>query len=88
MAVSNLHEAALVLQGAREAIAKLLAETAPMQRTHLARIPYPLPDDELEALEEETGYGPFWTAAERLRELLGSVDDLEKEVMSERHDAA
>lgn len=89
MAVSNLHEAALVLKGAYEAIEKLLEETKPMQlayhERHFAR---PLTDEELFALGDETGYKPFYDATEELLGLLGTVDGMEREEAHRRFSAA
>lgn len=89
MAVENLHDAAKVLQGAHDAIEKLLAETVPMQRAyhakHLAR---PLSDAELEVLWAETGYGPFADAAMDLIALLESIEDMDREEALARHIAS
>jgi hypothetical protein len=89
MAVQNLHEAAVVLRGAYEAIDKLLTEIEPMQRAyhakHLARA---LSDEELEALWAETGYGPFADAAMDLVALLESIEDMDREEAHKRLNVA
>lgn len=88
MAVENLHEAALVLQGAYQALEKLLAETEPMQRAHERHFARPLTNEELFALGDETGYKPFYDATEELLGLLGTVDDMEREEAHRRFSAA
>lgn len=85
MAVSNLHEAAKVLQSAHTAIEKVLGEVEPMVRAYLDRqFAGPLTDEEREAMMEESGYGPLWDAADHLRRLLGKVDDMEREEANAR----
>lgn len=89
MAVSNLHEAAKVLQGAHEAIGKLLTETEPMERaTHRARIASDRSDETFERIWAETGYGGFFDRAADLIDLLRTIEGREKEEDARRDDAA
>jgi hypothetical protein len=86
MAVQNLHEAAVVLKGAYEAIAKLLAETEPMQREGARRYAIFERNRPLEAMGTEADsvahreahgdWGQFYDAADELIELLKSVDKI------------
>lgn len=85
MPVSNLHEATLVIQGAHQAIEKLLAETVPLQRAyHEKHGAGPLEDAELQALWAETGYGPFADAAMDLIALLESIEEMDREEARKR----
>ena len=80
MPVSDLHEAALVIRGAHQAIEKLLVETMPLQWAYHAKHgERPLEDDELEALWAETGYGSFADAAMDLIALLESIENMSRD---------
>ncbi len=80
MAVSNLHEAALVLQGAYQGIVRLLDETEPMERAvHRACLASDRADDTFERIWEESGYGAFSFQVDALRGLLAVVERRENE---------
>lgn len=75
MAVTTLHEAALVLKGAHEAIERLLTETAPLQMAYFdERDPEQDADEEAERWQR-TGYRAFWEAAYDLIGLLQTIED-------------
>lgn len=81
MPVETLHEAALVLQGAYQAIEKLLDETEPLEREYLQRTNILLNNDpdayaKVEAkMADESGYSAFYDAASRIIELLNQLDE-------------
>ena len=79
MAVQNLHEAAVVLEGAYKAIDRLLQETAPMQMAYFEERAAlrPMSGEDENALWTRTGYSAFWDSATRLIELLQTVDEVD-----------
>lgn len=81
MTVSNFHEAALVLQGACQAIDRLLEETEPMERAyHQETVALGLAGElGTEAGDERSdssGYAAFYSAVMRLSEYQHQVDGL------------
>lgn len=80
MPVETLHEAAIVLQGAYQAIEKLLDETEPLQRDLHRSIPQGITSRELMRRWEISGYEAFADACARLKDLLDDPWlDIEKE---------
>lgn len=80
MAVKDLHEAAVTLRGAHQAIERLLDETEPMERERHQRLNILLtsqpgtPQEVTDRADEESGWRAFYDAVWDLRELLGAVD--------------
>ena len=76
MPVSNLHEAAVVVRGAHQAIEKLLAETVPrMRRVYeeigaVEVIDGKAPQGVFDAINEKHGWSAFYDAVADLRDLL------------------
>lgn len=89
MSVENLHDAALVLKGAHQAIERLLDETEPMERAFYDALPaFPCSDEDYERVAEETGYKPYTDAVCNLTELLRSVERTEIKAFDARRGAA
>ena len=89
MAVKDLHEAAVVLQGAYGALDKLLTETEPMERAFFGALSaFPGSDEDYERVAEETGYRAFTDAVWKLLELLRMVERTEIEACEGRRGAA
>ena len=93
MAVKDLHEAAVVLQGAYQAIAKVLDETEPLERayhreTYTLEAAGKLGNDAWEQRSEATGYAAFHLAAMRLGEFFHTVEETYAEEARKRLDVA
>lgn len=81
MAVTSFHEAALVLEGALQAVDRLLAETEPLERAY-HRETVALGDagdvgtEAGDERSEQSGYGRFYLAVMRLAEVQQRVDKI------------
>lgn len=91
MAVTNLHEAAVVLQGAYQAIEKLMAEVEPMERAYHQEHLALEADGKLDTAEafdhvaETSGYAAFHGAVTRLAEFLPMIEDTYFEETKKRY---
>lgn len=92
MAVQDFHQAALVLQGACQAIERLLDETEPLERAYhreMWTLDNAGADNEaMGQLSEESGYGAFHLAAMRLSECFYNVEQIASEEMRRHLGAA
>lgn len=81
MTISNLHDAAEVLEGALSGIDRLLDETEPMERVYHQQLAALYQSGgvnavDLDARSESSGYSRFYGAVMRLAEVQRRIDQL------------
>lgn len=84
MAVKDLHEAAKVLQGAYQALAKVMAEAEPFELAYIKRWEVThdpatgevrgMTEEEWDAYDVECGYKAFYDAADAIEDLAFEVE--------------
>lgn len=83
MAVSTLHEAALILQGAYQALERLFDETEPLERQHHQKAEAlhkaHCSPEVYEHLAVESGWRSYYDVVDALRDLLDGVDAVQTE---------
>src|SRR3546814_14628790 len=80
MPINNLHDAALAVRGARQAMFRLLDQTEPLEREYhqrsniLHKNDPTTPQERFDELAKETGYRAFYDEIDALRDMLDGVD--------------